>query len=260
MSQRPRRPGRPWPAGVDLPTLAPRLPVAAGSAGADSVIDLLRRAILHRDIAPGAWLRQADLAAHFGVSRTPIREALRSLEREGLVRIVPNHGARVSPLTLADFEEIYALRTGIEGLAARKAAEAARPADHVRLVEQLEGLTEIVQSRLVVPYLRAEWSLRLACYRLTRRDRLLATILHLRGLAERYLRLAYRDEADMHDSWAFHRDLVAAIGHNDGAAAEQVNREALQWTLRRAWSSVEANVEPTPFDDGGTPATPWLSR
>ena len=245
---------------MDLPTPPHRPPAAILPAGTDSVVDRLRRAILVGEIDPGAWLRQVDLAAHFGVSRTPIREALRSLEREGLVRIVPNHGARVSPLSLADFEEIYALRTGIEGLAARKAAEAARPEDIANLVTQLDGLAAIARERQVLPYLRAEWSLRLACYRLTRRERLLATILHLRGLAERYLRLAYQDEADIHESWAFHRDLVAAIGHNDGARAELVNREALQWTLRRAWSSVGARVEPAPLDEASAPPTPWLSR
>jgi GntR family transcriptional regulator, rspAB operon transcriptional repressor len=260
VSQRPRGPGRPWPAGVDLPTPNHDPYASIPAAGADTVIDQLRRAILLGDLVPGAWLRQVDLAAHFGVSRTPIREALRSLEREGLVRIVPNHGARVSPLSLADFEEIYALRSGIEGLAARKAAEAARPEDHALLVMQVDELATIAGRRQVLPYLRAEWSLRLACYRLTRRERLVATILHLRGLAERYLRLAFQEEADTRDSWAFHRDLVAAIGRNDGARAEEVNREALEWTLRRAWSSVGAKVESVPANEAGTAPAPWLSR
>lgn len=249
MSTRSRGPGRPWPAGVNLRASGHHLPPSLGFGGPESILSHIRHAILKGDLEPGAWLRQTDLAEHFRVSRTPIREALRALEREGLVRIVPNHGTRVESLSLDDFEEIYALRAGIEGLAARKAAEAATTDDHARLVERLEVLGDMALEGPLLPYLRAEWSLRLACYGLAGRERLIETILHLRGLAERYLRFAYQVEDDMRDSYLFHQHLVQAIARGDGDAAEHTNREALQWTLRRAWPFIKEKIECEPSGD-----------
>lgn len=223
-------------------TAAHHLAPGAAPQNPAAILEHLRRAILMGDVEPGAWLRQTDLATHFGVSRTPVREALRALERESLVTIVPNHGARVTPLSLEDFEEIYALRAGIEGLAARRVAEVATADDIATLSDRLTGLRVLLSEGDVRPYLRAEWALRLTCYRLTRRDRLVATILHLRGLAERYLRHAFQDDADTRDSFEYHQELVAALARGDGAEAERINREALDWTLRRAWPFVRDRV------------------
>jgi len=70
-------------------------------AAPDLVCDGLRHAILSGELAQGMPLRQDQLAEQFGTSRIPVREALRQLEAEGLVRIEPNKGARVTPLSLA---------------------------------------------------------------------------------------------------------------------------------------------------------------
>jgi GntR family transcriptional regulator, rspAB operon transcriptional repressor len=246
-----RGPGRPWPAGVDLANARHHLPNGPEGGGPESVLTHLRESILRGELEPGAWLRQEDLAQHYNVSRTPVREALRALEREGLVRIVPNHGARVAPLSLNDFEEIYALRSGIEGLAARRAAEAAGDGDHPDLHARLERLAEAARTLPLQPYLREEWALRLACYRLTSRERLLSTILHLRGRAERYLRYAYQVEADTRQSFTFHRELVEAIVRGDDATAERTNRDALDWAFRRAWPFVKAAIEEGRTGEGG---------
>src|SRR6185437_3746677 len=73
--------------------------------------------------APGARLIENSLAVDLGVSRLPVREALRQLEREQLVVIHPNRGASVAALTPRDADEIYTLRIALEALAARLAAE-----------------------------------------------------------------------------------------------------------------------------------------
>jgi DNA-binding GntR family transcriptional regulator len=165
------------------------------------------------------------------------------LEREGLVRIVPNHGAQVTPLSLEDFEEIYALRLGAEGLAARKAAEVARRKDEAYLQAALDELSLIAQEGSIQTYLKREWLLRISCYQISERPRLLATIRQLRSLAERYLRLAYQVEDDVIESLGFHRELVKAICKQDGDRADDVNRAALKWTVERAWPIVSTRVE-----------------
>jgi DNA-binding GntR family transcriptional regulator len=81
----------------------------------------VRRGLLRGDYAPGAWLRQDDLAAELGVSKIPVREALQRLAAASLVVFESNRGAMVRPLTAADAEEIFALRLAIEPELLRRA-------------------------------------------------------------------------------------------------------------------------------------------
>jgi len=85
----------------------------------DVVFNTLRQAILKGELAPGERLMEIQLAEKLGVSRTPIREAIRKLELEGLVSIIPNKGAYVTGITRKDVEDIYAIRSLLEGLCAR---------------------------------------------------------------------------------------------------------------------------------------------
>ena len=83
----------------------------------------LRAAILASEIKPGEWLRQEQLAHKFGVSHTPVREALQDLVGEGLVEHIPYRGIRVIEFTVADLLDLYATRAFLESLAARHAAQ-----------------------------------------------------------------------------------------------------------------------------------------
>ncbi len=87
--------------------------------------DRLRAEILSGRLAPGRRLYEQELASAMHISRTPIRDALRALEREHLVTISPNHETVVTAHTAADVREIYQLRAVLEGLAVRLAIEAA---------------------------------------------------------------------------------------------------------------------------------------
>ncbi len=88
-----------------------------------SLVDRLRAAIVLGTVAPGERLVQADLAAQFGVSRIPLREALHVLHGEGLVVIEPNRGTVCRPLEPRDLSDLYTLRIALEGLAVSAAAE-----------------------------------------------------------------------------------------------------------------------------------------
>lgn len=98
------------------------------------VYDHIREDILNGIYKEHEELREATLGEKMGVSRTPVREALRQLELEGLVEIVPNKGARVTGITKKDIEDIYQIRYLLEGLSARWATE------HVsdELIEKME--------------------------------------------------------------------------------------------------------------------------
>jgi len=85
------------------------------------IVTTLRRALLDGMIAPGARLRQEDLASLYGTSRIPVREALRALEHEGLVRSEPHRGFTVTSLDAGQIAEIYELRIVLEAYAVRQA-------------------------------------------------------------------------------------------------------------------------------------------
>ena len=89
----------------------------------DIVTELLREMITTGELPPGKELRQRDLARHFNVSPTPIREALRRLESEGLVGSELHRGSRVAEINLAEHEENYMILAELEALATRLAVE-----------------------------------------------------------------------------------------------------------------------------------------
>lgn len=101
------------------------------------VFQTLREKILAGEYKDGDELREITVGEELGVSRTPVREALRQLELEGLVRIVPNKGAYVTGITKKDVQDIYKIRSQLEGLCARWATKYISE-------EQLEELEEVL--------------------------------------------------------------------------------------------------------------------
>lgn len=89
----------------------------------DQAADILRRAILNGQFKPGEELNETDLAEKLGISRGPIREALRVLNTEGLTETVPYHGTRVRSFTLEDIEELYSMRVLMETFAVKRIIE-----------------------------------------------------------------------------------------------------------------------------------------
>src|SRR5882672_9567718 len=107
---------------------------------ADEIAFRLEAAILARELLPGAKLRQEELCHRFGVSRTPVREALRKLQAQRLVVMVPNRGATVRLPTRKDVAETYDLRAELEAFAAELACERAGPALDAELARAAETL------------------------------------------------------------------------------------------------------------------------
>jgi DNA-binding GntR family transcriptional regulator len=112
------------------------------AAATEQTVARLRTFILQGDLEPGARLQEVELASQLGVSRTPVREALRVLSSEGLVEVLPNRGARVARWSVEDLEEIYQLRGMLESHAAQRAATRMVPAQ----VEELTGLCEQMEA------------------------------------------------------------------------------------------------------------------
>jgi DNA-binding GntR family transcriptional regulator len=119
----------------------------SGQASIALVHDELRRRILHGQLPPGAVLSQAQLAREFGVSRSPVREACRLLEREGLVEARHNYRIRVADFSIDDLEEMYASRIVLETLAVRIKIPTLSSADMSEMGKSLELMRESAQER-----------------------------------------------------------------------------------------------------------------
>lgn len=166
--------------------------------GLPGVYQRLRHAILFGDIPEGAVVNQVELAERLGVSRTPLREAIRLLEREGLIEAEPNRPARVARLSVTDLEEVYALRISVESLAAHISVPRLTPADLTLMKQHHEEMVRFATAEDYdhwhVPHERFH-----ACLVAHSAERMRSLISQLSDHAERYRR-AYTTEVPM--AWA----------------------------------------------------------
>jgi DNA-binding GntR family transcriptional regulator len=120
----------------------PRITEPLVQSMTSQLIVRFRDRILSGTYAPGSALRQDSLAAEFGTSKIPVREALVQLQSEGLVDIFPNRGFQVRPLAGAELDEVFRLRLQIEPTAVAQGAKLASAADHDAAISALEQLNE----------------------------------------------------------------------------------------------------------------------
>ena len=112
-------------------SMKPNLPQIKNLSIREQTLDTLREAILTGELKPGHSLIEMDLSRQLGVSRAPIREALRILNSEGLIETIPYHGTTVRRLMRTDIEEIYSMRSLLETFALEQVIRAGNP-DHLR--------------------------------------------------------------------------------------------------------------------------------
>ncbi|MBJ3778515.1 GntR family transcriptional regulator [Acuticoccus mangrovi] len=122
--------------------------VGHGSNLVDDIAFRLQADILHGAFAPGQHLKQTDLCDRYGVSRTPIREALQQLQAQDMVVIVPNKGAIVQSPTASGLMEVYEIRAELEGFAAELAVANWTEDDEIELLSTQAKLTALVEIAL----------------------------------------------------------------------------------------------------------------
>jgi len=198
------------------------------------VAEALRDLIVTGRLPEGTPLVQRDLAQRLGVSQTPVRAGLTQLEREGFVLVGPAGRATVSRLTREDFEEIYAARTGLEGLAARVGARAVVKSDVARMRALLGDLRVLARRQAIDEYLALRWEFHATCYRASGRRRLVAEVERLYWRSERYNRVVLSTPERFRESVGRYRTFLAACEARDGAAAERAVQESIRWAVDRA--------------------------
>ena len=110
------------------------------------VYEELKRQIVVGEIAPGTRMMEVELADEMGVSRTPVREAIRKLEKEGLVSIEPRRGAYASDISIKEMVDVLEVRQDLEGMAAGLAAVKVTEEEKEELLKATEGYKHAVES------------------------------------------------------------------------------------------------------------------
>lgn len=193
----------------------------------DRVYTHIRDAIVDGRYAPGARLGEVEIAEITDTSRTPVREALRQLEMEGLVEVLPHRGARVYEWTADDLEEIYDLRMTLEAMAAVRATTRIEGKDIDRMAELCDLMESaaapgVSQSLDLVAQLNDEFhAIVRAAAASNRLLTMLGAVIQLPLVMRTFHRYA---PEDLVRSCAHHRDLVAALRNRDEVWAEAVMR------------------------------------
>ena len=194
---------------------------------ADQVYAVLRERIAGGDLERGSRLHQEDLAAEFGVSRTPVREALRKLAAEGLVDLYANRGARVATATDEQLRSSYETRLVVEPGAARMAADRQIPAaiDAMKAAIKSEGKA----GRSSAKHFQANRSFHLALIEGTGNPQLVAFMEHVWigriGATLYEARLDPKGLSADHDA---HKAIASAIENGKPAEAERLTRGHLE--------------------------------
>jgi len=206
------------------------------------VYQRLRRAILDGQLKPESRLIERKLGEQLGVSRTPIREAIRMLELEGLVSYNPKSGAVVARINVKEVFEIYRIRAVLEGLAARMAAENINREELERLSELVARMEQLSQQGEIDDLGKVHQEFNDLIYRAAGSPRLYTMITSLVESVNRYIRVGYCFPGRVAEATAEHLQLVEALRGHDGELAEQVAREHIE-NSRRAYVN-EINKQP----------------
>lgn len=204
----------------------------------DVVFKTLRQAIINGTLSPGERLMEISLANQLGVSRTPVREAIRMLELEGLVIMVPRKGARVASITEKSLRDVIEVRSNLEQFGVSLACEriteeGKRDLQHAHQ-EFIEAI-ELGDSTIIV---EKDESFHDAIFRATNNEKLVSTINNLREQFYRY-RMEYVKDVYLRSNLVEeHEKLVNSILNNDTQTAIDIMRQHLENQLAAVISSI----------------------
>ncbi len=196
----------------------------------DAVYLQLRDDIISGALQTGAVLREAELAARFGVSKTPLRDALVRLHKDGFVDIPPYRSAVVTGYSETDLREIYELRELLEGSCARQAAVHISDDELTGLARIVEASAACVSGGEVIPGTEEELAMLihhfdLVLYAQSRNSRINEIVGNIRGHVQRIGRLTTGIPGRLAKSVAEHQAIYEAIARRDASAAEALMRE-----------------------------------
>ena len=192
----------------------------------DMVYELLRNEIIEGRLVSGDHLVESLIAGQLGVSRTPVREALRMLVKDGFAVTVPRKGTVIAPLSRDDAIDIYDLREVVEGLCARRAAANVTARELKQLRVRLERMSP--RSADHKSYMKAHAEFNDIIIGASRSHRIAQFLDTLSGQIQRLRGITLAAKERQEESWEEHKAIIDALAARDAVAAENLVRRHIQ--------------------------------
>ncbi len=209
----------------------------------DVVFQTLRAAILKGDLKPGERLMELQLAEKLGVSRTPIREAIRMLEKEGLAITIPRKGAEVAQMTEKDVDDVLQIRCALEELTVRLACQNITQADLKKLAAARDNFREQTETNDIPAIAKADEGFHDVFYNSSDNPKLIAMLNNLREQMYRY-RVEYLKDTSVYPQLIReHEEIYRAIRAKDEEKAATITRLHLQNQTEGVKRILRAQIE-----------------
>ncbi len=207
------------------------------------VFESLREAIISGQLRPGERMMEIQLAEEMGVSRTPVREAIRKLELEGLVEMIPRKGAYVAGLSLRDIADVFEIRRALEGLAAELAADRITDEELENLERYLVIISEQIEAGNLEEVVQTDTDFHTLLYQASRNNRLSQIINNLREQIQRFRTTSLSYPGRMKAALEEHRKIVEAISSRDGELARRIAQEHIENAENSLMSMIQQDKE-----------------
>lgn len=187
----------------------------------DVIFDTLREAIIVGELKPGQRLMEVQLAEKMGVSRTPVREAIRKLELEGLVEMLPRKGAHVADLSVKDIMDVLEVRATLDGFATSLAATRISEDEKKELRHILDQFINCVEKENLQGSIKKDVEFHDVIYRSSRNEKLIQISNNLREQVQRFRVVYIKDYSSSRELIREHTEILEAITSGDPEAARR---------------------------------------
>jgi DNA-binding GntR family transcriptional regulator len=213
----------------------------------EQIAERIYAAIVGGDYLPGERIREEELARAFGVSRGPVREALRILERDSVVRVIANRGAHVTPLSARELNDIFEIRRVLAGAMVRRLGNA-DPALLARFGEKVRQLERVAGAADQAGYVAGSVEVSLMLAQVSGNERLAEIMRSLARQSWRYTQLALKDPQRRRESARNWRALFDALSRGQGEVAGQAMEKLVEDARVGAVRllAAEGGAEPAP--------------
>jgi DNA-binding GntR family transcriptional regulator len=216
-------------ASMALPSFAQRTSLR------EQVADALRAAVVSGEMKPGQLYSAPTLAAQFGVSATPVREAMLDLAKQGLVEVVPNKGFQVTSISDAELDQITEIRMLLEPAAAAAAARRAKPADAADLQPLAQAIVDAAASGDLISYIEADLEFHARLLMLGGNRRLVGIVNDLRAQTRLYGLSGLVQRGILTSTASEHLTMCECLAARDAPAMKRLVRTHVGH-VRREWA------------------------
>ena len=200
----------------------------------EEVADQLRVRIFAHELAPGTWIDEQTLAKEFGISRTPLREAIKVLAAEGLITMKLRRGAYVTEVNRGDLEQIFTILSLLEGQAAKEAATKAQEKDLNELDDMHLRLEKAAADRNLDQFFEVNVRFHERIIAIANNPWMTSVIADLRKVLKLQRKDSLSRTGRLQSSLSEHREILKALLKRDPIAAEQAMRTHLARGLEAA--------------------------